>query len=69
MMRYLLLSVFLIGCGPEPEYIDKCVESHTEIRVMYFPNGSGGLRMQPMPVTVCDKYETIKNPKYKPKEF
>ena len=57
--------MFLYSCNDPPdEYISICIKSHTETRIMYFPNGSGGIRMQLMPHKVCDERKTVRNPKY-----
>ncbi len=59
------LAVLLAGCGgPPDEYVNTCIESHITLQPIFLPNGSGGMRMQMMPKTVCDEYETRRNPEY-----
>ena len=52
----IILAVALLLCGCSTDR-KKCIESHTELKPMFFPDGKGGMRMVMMPQTVCDKWE------------
>lgn len=62
---------FLAGCSPPPEYIERCLESHTEEKMVAVPKivapgrpSIGRIAFVRRTRTVCDKIETIRNPKY-----
>lgn len=59
------LMCLLSACGGTPsEFIEVCVESDVTLQPMFFPNGSGGMRMQMIPLDRCTRYETKRNPAY-----
>jgi hypothetical protein len=65
------LATALAGCEPPPEYIENCLESHTESYVAAVPKivapgtpSVGGLAFVRRERTVCDKSEVIPNPAY-----
>jgi hypothetical protein len=71
-VRAVLLCVFaLAGCKNTTDPILKdryCLKSHTEVRIIAMPMTTCSktctttTRMQPMPVTVCDKAMWIEYP-------
>jgi len=66
------LIVLLVGCDRKPpEYIERCLESHTETKTEAVPKlfapgmpSIGGMVYAPRTRIICDKSETVKNPKY-----
>lgn len=71
----LLLILELIPLPPEPATIKECAKSHIEqqfqppVYVCTFPTDSGCLMSMPVgggykPVTVCDEYHDIPNPRF-----
>ena len=53
----LVIVLSLCGCSLKKEDNKKCIESHTEPRVLFFPSGNGQLIPVMIPQTVCDKWE------------
>lgn len=53
-LKISLLVVSLMLCGCEDK---KCIKSHTELKPMFLPTGSGNLKMVMMPTNVCDEWE------------
>lgn len=52
----LIIPILLLLCGCEEES-RKCIKSHIETRIMFYPTANGQLRQVVMPYTVCDEYE------------
>ena len=71
----LVLIIIFVPSPPEPATIKECLKSHIEqqfqppIYVCTFPTDSGCLMSMPVggdykPVTVCDEYQDVPNPRF-----